>query len=141
MDGISQFLEFLTPYLVWMGWASLLMFLASLAVVPMLLTRIPADYFVRQANIDNQSNKIAGFHYSLLWVGRNVLGFVLLVAGVLMLVLPGQGLLTIFLGLFVSDFPGKTALEKQLVSIPAIHTSINWIREKKGVEHLALPPT
>ncbi len=141
MQVISAILEMLTPYLVWLGWASLLMFLLSLAIVPMLLIRIPADYFIRHRDSDNQSNKIAGFHYSLLWVGRNTLGLLLIVAGLLMLILPGQGLLTIFLGLFVSDFPGKKGLEKQLVSIPAIHTSINWIREKKGVEHLALPPT
>lgn len=140
MEVLSRLSDLFAPYLIWLGWISLAMFLLSLALVPLLLTRIPADYFVSHGNPDQSSTKIAGIHYSLVWVGRNMLGAVLIVAGILMLILPGQGLLTIFLGLFVADFPGKKKLEKQLVSVPAIHQSINWIREKRGVEHLALPP-
>lgn len=140
MEVLSRLSELFTPYLIWLGWISLAMFLLSLALVPLLLTRIPADYFVSHGNPDQSSTKIAGIHYPLVWVGRNMLGAVLIAAGILMLILPGQGLLTIFLGLFVADFPGKKKFEKQLVSVPAVRQTINWIREKRGVEHLALPP-
>ena len=140
MEVFSTVSQPLVPYLLWLGWISLAMFALSLLMVPALLIRIPADYFASQQFEHQSSTKIAGVHYSFLWVGRNLLGTVLLLAGVLMLILPGQGLLTIFLGLFVADFPGKKRLERKLVAVPAIHRSINWIREKKGVEPLALPP-
>jgi hypothetical protein len=140
MEVFSSLSQLLAPYVIWLGWISLAMFVLSLLLVPALLSRIPPDYFVRQTFDHQSSTKIAGIHYSLLWVGRNLLGTVLILAGVLMLILPGQGLLTIFLGLFVADFPGKKRLERRLVSVPAIHRSINWIREKRGVEELALPP-
>ena len=57
----------------------------------------------------------------------------------LMLVLPGQGLLTILIGIGISDFPGKYKLERRLVSVPGILGAINWIRGKARVEPLRPP--
>ncbi len=56
-----------------------------------------------------------------------------------MLILPGQGLLTIILGVFVADFPGKWTLERKLVTNQNVFNAINWIRNKRGVEHLVFP--
>ncbi len=139
---MSEFLQQfpgLPAYLVWIGWLSAGLFLLSLALVPVLLARIPVDYFIQPERPRASGTKIARIHYSLTWGLRNTLALLLVLAGLLMLVLPGQGLLTIFLGLFTADFPGKKKLEKKLVSIPSIHTSINWIRQKKGVQPLLLP--
>lgn len=138
MEKISNLLEKVAPFLPWLGWISLVTFLLSLALVPALLVRIPADYFSRE-EIAPGGTKMTNIHYSLVWLLRNLAGLLLIIAGVAMLVLPGQGLLTVFLGLFVADFPGKRKLEKQIFIVPAVYKSINWIREKKGAVHLTRP--
>jgi len=48
----------------------------------------------------------------------------------LMLVLPGQGLLTIVTGLLLINYPGKYKLEQKLVAIPSVFRALNWIRVK-----------
>lgn len=53
-----------------------------------------------------------------------------MVAGILMLALPGQGLLTIIIGLVLMDFPGKYYAERWVISRHSILLSINWIRKK-----------
>jgi len=43
---------------------------------------------------------------------------------------PGQGLLTILLGIMLLDFPGKRGLEYKLVSKPRVRDAINKLRHK-----------
>ncbi len=138
MDILTNLLETLSPWLPVLGWISLTMFVLSLALVPILLVKIPTNYFIRE-EISSSGNKMSSFHYSLVWLLRNLAGLALIIAGLAMIILPGQGLLTILLGLFVADFPGKHSLERKIVKLPAVYQSINWIREKRGVEHLARP--
>lgn len=139
MSSLAEFTTIFSPYLKPLGWISLGMFIFSLLLVPVLVCKIPADYFVKTNYRPRATNKIEGIRYSLIYTVRNLAGIVLLLAGILMLLLPGQGLITIFLSLFVADFPGKRKVEERLVSIQTIHASINWIREKRGVELLSLP--
>ena len=60
---------------------------------------------------------------------------VFLVAGVAMLVLPGQGLLTILIGLMLISFPGKRGLERRIVGRPTILRILNGMRARRS-----LPP-
>lgn len=138
MNILENLLRILSPWLPVLGWISLIMFVLSLALVPVLLVKIPTNYFVREER-SSASTKMTSIHYSLVWLFRNLAGLALVIAGLAMIVLPGQGLLTILLGLFVADFPGKHNLERKIVNLPAVYQSINWIREKRGVEHLARP--
>ena len=57
-----------------------------------------------------------------------------------MLALPGQGLLTIFMGLMLMNFPGKRSLELRIIRIPSILKSVNWMRAKADHPPLNLPP-
>ena len=136
MDTIQALIAPYTQYLPVLGWVSAITFLLSLAVVPAMLARIPANYFQQTANL---GPKTSGLHYPLLWVLRNLAGLLLILAGIAMLILPGQGVLTIVLGIFVADFPGKYALERRLVTNQKVFNAINWIRDKKGVENLVHP--
>ena len=61
--------------------------------------------------------------------------FVLVMAGIAMLVLPGQGLLTILLGIMLLEFPGKRRVELMLLRRPEILAGLNWIRR-----HANRPP-
>lgn len=136
MELISTFVSPYTQYLPWLGSASALTFLLSLAIVPTLLARIPVNHFTENPN---PTPKLSAIHYPLVWIFRNLAGLVLILAGIAMLLLPGQGLLTIVLGIFVADFPGKLSLERKLVANQRVFRAINWIRAKKGVEALAYP--
>ena len=52
--------------------------------------------------------------------------------------LPGQGLLTLLIGLMLTDFPGKYRLEKRLIAQPGVLKAVNWLRARAG--HPPLEP-
>lgn len=118
--------------LLWLTGASIVVFAASLVTVPILVARIPANYF---AHAHRPPGMWAHRHPALrmtLLIAKNVFGWVLIVVGVAMLVLPGQGLLTVLIGFLLLDFPGKYRLEKWLVSRKSIARPINWLRGRTG---------
>ena len=46
---------------------------------------------------------------------KNLLGATLVLAGLLMLFLPGQGVITLLAGLMIMNYPGKFVLEPWLI--------------------------
>ncbi len=109
------------------------MFVASLLMLPWFVSRIPVDYFTRPR--DPQTWHILLQPKTLL---RNLLGIPILLAGIAMLVLPGQGILTILIGLGVMNFPGKFAIERWFVQRKGVLSAINWIRQKANHPPLQL---
>jgi archaellum biogenesis protein FlaJ (TadC family) len=120
----------------WLAAASVVTFVGSLIVVPMLVARIPADYFSHEkrprSRLDGQSPPV---RLVLVFI-KNVMGVLLMFGGLAMLVLPGQGLLTLLIGLMLIDLPGKYRFEKWLVSRKRIASGINWLRRRAGREPL-----
>lgn len=125
--------------LFWLlGLASGAVFVASLAIMPALIIRIPEDYFAHDTRPPSRwASRSPAFRLALL-IGKNLLGCVLVLGGVAMLVLPGQGLLTIFAGFILLDFPKKYAIEKWLVRRKWVHRPLNWVRRKRGRAPLVL---
>lgn len=120
----------------WLAAFSVLMLLGGIAVVPWIVVRIPADYFAhrrREAVVLTRRNPAvrAG-----ILVIKNAVGAVLIVAGILMLVLPGQGVLTILVGLTLVNFPGKFRVERWIIMRPAVLSSVNWLRRRAGRQPL-----
>jgi len=72
-------------------------------------------------------------------VVKNVVGWLLVGAGVAMLVLPGQGILTLLVGLTLVNFPGKRDLELWLVRRVPVRRALDWIRRRAGRPPLQLP--
>jgi hypothetical protein len=62
--------------------------------------------------------------------GKNIGGFALFVSGLFMFLLPGQGLITMFAGLVLMDFPGKYRLERWAVNRKPVIRAINWLRAR-----------
>jgi hypothetical protein len=125
----------------WLGALSVVTFVATLGLLPLAIIRIPADYFSRRApSPDSWSGHHPILRFSLI-AGKNLLGVLFLLAGVAMLVLPGQGIITMFIGLTLLDFPGKRKLELRLVRIPAVRRAIDWIRRKSERPPLEIPPS
>jgi len=123
----------------WLAVASAVMFVATLAVIPLLIARLPKDYFLRSRTELLRTSSHPALRV-LFWITKNVLGAVLVLLGIAMLVLPGQGLLTILLGLVLLDFPGKRALELRLVRRPRVLATLNWLRRKAGRAPLEVDP-
>lgn len=124
--------------LIWLiSGLSAVTFVATLIAIPVLIVRMPADYFVRE-----DSRHWPEFRPSVrFWLiaGKNLLGAILLPAGIAMLVLPGQGLLTLMVGIMLLDFPGKRRLEGWLVRRRPIYRAINWIRSRRHRAPLRIP--
>lgn len=126
-----HWLEQHAPELVlWVTVASLLMLACALAVLPWVVSRLPADYFntLDRKPFYRQYGP-AGVLLSLL---KNLLGLILLVLGLVMLVTPGQGLLTMLLGLLLMNFPGKYRLERAVARRKGVMKALNWMRRRKG---------
>ena len=123
----------------WLGALSIVMFVASLVALPLIVVRIPADYFARDPRSGSRRSGQSTGPHLLGRLGKNLLGIVLVLAGVGMLVLPGQGILTILIGLMLMDFPGKRALEQRLVQQPSVLRAINWMRAKAHRPPLEIP--
>ena len=117
--------------------ASLFVFVATLIFVAWYLVRIPPDYFVQKKGKQDKSADATPVAV-IIRIGKNMLGYLLIVAGIAMLVLPGQGLLAILAGLMLVDFPGKENLQRRIVMRPAVLNSINWIRRRAGCKPLAM---
>ena len=130
MAAVLQWLEQNQEPLAWLGALSLLTFFISLLTLPWLVARIPEDYFLSKRRQPTDWKQEKPLVRSLLLVGKNILGGILLCGGFLMLFVPGQGLLTIAMGLLLMDYPGKFKLERRIVSMPATLNSLNWLRAK-----------
>ena len=121
------------PMFWWVATVSAIVFAASLIAVPWLILRLPCDYFNHRRRIMIRPQTRASVYFHCLWlILKNVAGATFLTMGIAMLVLPGQGLLTILIGLSLLDFPGKYQLQQSLVSRPVILKPLNWIRRQGG---------
>lgn len=118
---------------------SVVTFFGTLLIVPWMLVRISSDYFVRAQRTPLTVHKRHPVLRLMLLTLKNMLGFVLLLGGFAMLFIPGQGLLTIVLGLMLINFPGKFRLERWLIQRRNIHRPINWIRHKRGRDPIEVP--
>lgn len=120
----------------WLLLASFASFLATLIAVPVILARLPEDYF----SLPDRSRIPWANHHPVLRIPlllvKNLLGIMFVFAGILMLALPGQGILTIIIGLALMDFPGKYRAERWVVSRHSVLRGINWIRGKAGKPEL-----
>lgn len=109
---------------------SFLTFALSLILIPWLVIRLPKDYFSANRRGESALRQYHPVVYWLIRLLKNLFSAALIVAGILMLVLPGQGILSILIGISIGDFPGKYRLERYLVTRPGVLKSINWIRKK-----------
>lgn len=132
ISALMNWLEAHPELLVWMGAASLLMFFGSLALVPWLVARIPANYFAHQSRSPTHWKYSRPLVRLLVLIVKNLIGWILLLAGIAMIVLPGQGVLTILMALMLMDYPGKFQLERRVISQPGLLRVVNRLRDKRG---------
>ena len=118
--------------MIWAAGIFLLTFTISLAIFGGLVVALPADYFVEQ-----RPRFWADRHPVLRWlaiIGKNLLGVALIVVGLLLSLpgIPGQGLLTIIVGVMLLDVPGKQRLVRLVAKRRGVLRNINRLRSWFG---------
>jgi hypothetical protein len=114
-------------------------FAASLGIVSLVLVKLPATYFKKSHDRTFLANRPAILRW-LAIAGKNFLGLALVALGIVLSLpgVPGQGMLTILLGIMLLDFPGKLRFEYWLVSRPKILHAINRLRHRFSKPELVL---
>ena len=113
-----------------LGIVSVVSFLVTLVIIPWIVLRIPADYFSKPRRVSLVSSSAHPSLRILVFIVKNLFGVAIVLLGIAMLVLPGQGLLTILIGVVLIDFPGKYRFQRWLISREPVFKSVNWLREK-----------
>lgn len=132
MEWITGLWEGLTlARVLWGLGFFVLSFSVSLLIVAIVMVKIPANYFSSHYQSDFLPNSSWLTRWGVV-IGKNIIGALLVIAGIVMLIGPGQGILTILIGLIMMDIPGKRPLEAKLIKRPAILSAVNSFRAKYG---------
>ena len=113
----------------WVLILTAVLLVVTIVACVIVIVRLPRDHFVNPAK--EPKGAVA--------VVRNVLGVILILGGIAMLVLPGQGVLAILAGLMLTTFKGKQKLAKKIVRKPKVEKALQWIREKANRPPLEIP--
>src|SRR5687767_10351901 len=126
MDWLTKFWSSLTWNEILLGvgvFAVSLVF--SFVCIGVVMVKIPENYF----STHYQQDFMPGSPWIVRWgavIGKNILGVLLVLLGLVLSLpgVPGQGILTILLGLIMLDIPGKRPLEARIIKRPAILAAI-----------------
>lgn len=132
-------LSFVTPYLPWLALASIASLILAIALLPTIVLRLPSNYFIRERRSPVRRESEHRLPLTFANIVKNLIGVVFILAGILMLFIPGQGLLTMLIGLILTNFPGKYRLEQKMIRQPKIAQTLNGLRARAGKEHFELP--
>jgi archaellum biogenesis protein FlaJ (TadC family) len=122
----------------WLVVASVVMFFGALIAVPIIAVRLPADYFAHEKRDRRRWHGRNPILRAAMIIAANVVGYVFILAGLAMLVLPGQGVLTILIGVILADFPAKYRIERWIIARPPVLGAFNWLRHRAAKPPLDL---
>lgn len=128
---IESFLDNKEVFLLIMS-ISIVSLIISILIIPVLLIKMPCDYFMIK-HIDYVKNRVR--HPILRFIIhliKNSLGTIFLLSGIVLLFIPGQGILTILIGVSLLDLPFKRKIEYKIISKPVVLNFVNRIRRRAG---------
>lgn len=119
----------MTASALWTIGISVLAALGTTALTVVALVRLPPD-----ALKESLPDRARTLPRKLARIGRNLIGWVLIASGIVLAVpgIPGQGLLTILVGLLLVDVPGRRRLLLRLLRRPGLRRGIDRLRERFG---------
>jgi hypothetical protein len=133
---IGRLIRWIAEDLSWGG----VVFAAFVFVTTLIVSLLIAGYFLVQISPtyfqDSHSREFWVDRHRLLRlparISKNILGALLVVLGILLALpgVPGQGLITVLVGLVLLDLPGKRRLERRIVSRPRVLRAINGLRKR-----------
>jgi len=128
----------MSPTLIWMAAGGLVFSLLGGLAASIIVVKLPKDYFSKP---EKKHRKKGNFWRDALWVGKNVLGILLMLGGIVLMMpgIPGPGVVVILLGLTITDIPGKHKLLLWIVRHPRVMRSMNKLRHRFGRPDLVKP--
>ena len=128
LKSYSSFLfGWLKAYGVMLIGVSVASFIVSILFCTLVIAYLPPDYFL-------PNRRTSRIRHPVLRIGlkclKNLFAVVLVMVGIIQIPLPGQGVLTILIGIIISDIPGKRKLERRIISSPIILATANGIRSR-----------
>jgi len=138
MKIFNLVLHFVQVHKFLIGGISLGMFLVSALLVPIFVQTLPPDYF-KKRKIRAKPKWVPFPLHVLYLVAKNIIGIVLIVLGLAMLVLPGQGLITLIVGIILTDIPGERQAFLFVLRKTPVLKGMNWLRKKKNIPPFELP--
>ena len=128
LKSYSYFLfEWLKAYGVMLIGVSVASFIVSILFCTLVIAYLPPDYFLPNRRVNRIRHPVLRIGLKCL---KNLLAVVLVVVGIIQIPLPGQGILTILIGIIISDIPGKRKLERRIISSPIVLSTANGIRSR-----------
>lgn len=110
---------------------AVLFWIGTLFALPIIIIALPSGYLTRDEKPGADRPGYTFWHFPYL-IFKNLMGAIFVLAGIAMLVLPGQGLLTLALGMALLNFPGKRRLVRRILTQKSIFKAINRLRVKAG---------
>ncbi len=128
LKSYSYFLfEWLRAYGAMLIGVSVASFVVSILFCTLVIVYLPSDYFLPNRGPSRIRHPVLRIGLKCL---KNLLAVVLVVVGIIQIPLPGQGVLTILIGIIISDIPGKRKLERWIISSPVVLATANGIRSR-----------
>lgn len=119
----------------WIGGAAVLsvaMFLLGILALRQIVIRLPDDFLTSELRVIDRFAPSHPVLWAVYQIGKHLLAFTLIGLGLVMLVTPGQGVLSLVAGLMLLEFPGKHRLVQWLLGRPAVLATVNRIRQRAG---------
>lgn len=128
---VRQWIETYEGLLQWMFVFSVAAFVIGIVLVVIGIVYLPVDYFSFKYKPFSRkiSNRLLRRSYLVV---KNGVGLFVIVTGLAFLILPGQGILTIVIGISLTDFPGKHKVVRYLAGKSPLLRGANWLRSKAG---------
>jgi hypothetical protein len=139
--GIADRVSSATPLEIGLAvGATVASFALSIVAAAFVAVRLPEDYFVTVERPLPLEGRALPLRIAAR-VAMNLLGLLLIVAGIVMSFpgVPGQGVLTILLGVMLVDIPGKRRVERALIRRPVVHRAIDKLRRRWNRPPIQIP--
>lgn len=144
MDWLINYISKFWAALTWneIGLGVGLFFLSfglSFLAIGIVVVKVPENYFSSHYERDFLPDSPFLIRWGAV-ILKNILGGCLIIIGIILSLpgVPGQGVLTILIGLIMIDIPGKRPFEARIINRPAILSAINNLRAKYNKPPLIL---
>jgi hypothetical protein len=134
MDWVYNIWASLTIGRVMLGVALFVISLTlSFLAIGLVMVKVPPNYFSTHYQRDFLPNSPWLVRWGAV-IAKNIAGVFLILLGIVLSLpgVPGQGFLTILLGLIFLDIPGKRPFEAKIIQRPTVLAAINKLRLKYG---------
>ena len=119
--------EWLKAHGVVLTVVSVASFVASLLFCTLVVAYLPSDYFLPHRHSSRIKQPVLRIGLKCV---KNLFAVVLIIVGLIQIPLPGQGVLTVLIGIIISDIPGKRRLERRIIRSPMVFATANRIRSR-----------